>query len=140
MRWKLLAKHTTARARRVFGSSRALDANPLRMTRFDSVGADLAARRANLCRDCNASVHSLGTNARSSATPLILRCAGSLGAAVRVFKRVGCSVERSHPGFEDTDLAFWGVAALELDLRDCGQWWRNMATTSASIADLILRP
>jgi aspartyl-tRNA(Asn)/glutamyl-tRNA(Gln) amidotransferase subunit A len=41
-----------------------------------------------------------------------------VGDAVKVFERdLGCIVEEAHPGFDDPYLAFWGIVALESDLR-----------------------
>src|SRR2546426_89823 len=39
-------------------------------------------------------------------------------AAVKVFEKdLGCRVEEAHPGWEDPYQAFWGLVALEADLR-----------------------
>lgn len=41
-----------------------------------------------------------------------------VGRAVEVFERdLGCIVEEAHPGFEDPFDHFWGVVALDTDLR-----------------------
>jgi aspartyl-tRNA(Asn)/glutamyl-tRNA(Gln) amidotransferase subunit A len=41
-----------------------------------------------------------------------------VGDAVRVFERdLGCVVEAAHPGFSDPYEAFWGLVAMESDLR-----------------------
>ena len=41
-----------------------------------------------------------------------------VGDAVRVFERdLGCTVEEAHPGWEDPMNAFWGLVALETDLK-----------------------
>ncbi len=41
-----------------------------------------------------------------------------VGEAVRVFERdLGCNVEEAHPGFEDPYAGFWGMVALESDLK-----------------------
>ena len=41
-----------------------------------------------------------------------------VGAAVRVFEQdLGCTVEEAHPGWDDPGPAFWGLVALETDLR-----------------------
>jgi aspartyl-tRNA(Asn)/glutamyl-tRNA(Gln) amidotransferase subunit A len=41
-----------------------------------------------------------------------------VGEAVKVFEKdLGCHVEEAHPGWEDPYQAFWGLVALESDLR-----------------------
>jgi aspartyl-tRNA(Asn)/glutamyl-tRNA(Gln) amidotransferase subunit A len=41
-----------------------------------------------------------------------------VGEAVKVFaKDLGCHVEEAHPDWEDPYQAFWGLVALESDLR-----------------------
>jgi len=41
-----------------------------------------------------------------------------VGEAVRVFERdLGCNVDEAHPGFEDPYAGFWGLVALESDLK-----------------------
>lgn len=41
-----------------------------------------------------------------------------VGAAVKVFERdLGCIVEEADPGFDDQQSAFWGLVALDTDLK-----------------------
>ena len=65
-----------------------------------------------------------------------------VGDAVKVFERdLGCVVEEAHPGFEDPYLAFWGVVALESDLRGLraivAKHGHHM---TPHIVDFIMRP
>jgi aspartyl-tRNA(Asn)/glutamyl-tRNA(Gln) amidotransferase subunit A len=65
-----------------------------------------------------------------------------VGAAVKVFERdLGCIVEEAHPGFEDPYVAFWGVVALESDLRGLraivAKHGHHM---TPHIVDFIMRP
>lgn len=65
-----------------------------------------------------------------------------VGDAVKVFERdLGCIVEEAHPGFDDPYVAFWGVVALESDLRGL----RAMVVEhghhmTPHIVDFIMRP
>jgi aspartyl-tRNA(Asn)/glutamyl-tRNA(Gln) amidotransferase subunit A len=65
-----------------------------------------------------------------------------VGDAVKVFERdLGCIVEEAHPGFDDPYLAFWGIVALESDLRGL----RAMVAEhghhmTPHIVDFIMRP
>ena len=66
----------------------------------------------------------------------------AVGEAVKVFERdLGCEVEEANPGFEDPYLAFWGVVALEFDLRGLramvAKHGRHM---TPHIVDFIMRP
>ena len=65
-----------------------------------------------------------------------------VGDAVKVFERdLGCIVEEAHPGFDDPYLEFWGIVALESDLRGL----RAMVAEhghhmTPHIVDFIMRP
>ena len=65
-----------------------------------------------------------------------------VGEAVTVFERdLGCVVEEAHPGWEDPYDAFWGLVALETDLRGM----RKLADTypgqmSPHLVDFLRRP
>ena len=65
-----------------------------------------------------------------------------VGEAVKVFERdLGCVVEEAHPGWEDPYYAFWGLVALETDLRGM----RQLADTyqgqmSPHLVDFLRRP
>lgn len=65
-----------------------------------------------------------------------------VGEAVKVFERdLGCHVEEAHPGWEDPYGAFWGIVALESDLKGL----RALADKYADrmtphIVDFIRRP
>ena len=65
-----------------------------------------------------------------------------VGEAVRVFERdLGCVVEEAHPGWEDPFNAFWGLVALESDLKGM----RELANTypgqmTPHLVDFLQRP
>ena len=65
-----------------------------------------------------------------------------VGDAVKVFERdLGCIVEEAHPGFEDPYLAFWGVVALESDLRGLrAMVAKHGHHMTPHIVDFIMRP
>ena len=65
-----------------------------------------------------------------------------VGDAVKVFERdLGCIVEEAHPGFEDPYLAFWGVVALEFDLRGLrAMVAKHGHHMTPHIVDFIMRP
>ncbi len=65
-----------------------------------------------------------------------------VGDAVKVFERdLGCVVEEAHPGFEDPYLAFWGVVALESDLRGLrAMVAKHGHHMTPHIVDFIMRP
>jgi aspartyl-tRNA(Asn)/glutamyl-tRNA(Gln) amidotransferase subunit A len=62
--------------------------------------------------------------------------------AVKVFERdLGCTVEEAHPGFEDPYVAFWGVVALESDLRGLrAMVAKHGHHMTPHIVDFIMRP
>ena len=65
-----------------------------------------------------------------------------VGEAVKVFERdLGCEIEEAHPGWEDPYYAFWGLVALETDLRGM----RELADAypgqmSPHLVDFLRRP
>jgi aspartyl-tRNA(Asn)/glutamyl-tRNA(Gln) amidotransferase subunit A len=65
-----------------------------------------------------------------------------VGEAVKVFERdLGCKVEEAHPGFEDPYPAFWGLVAMESDLKGL----RAMVAEhghrmTPHLVDFIMRP
>jgi aspartyl-tRNA(Asn)/glutamyl-tRNA(Gln) amidotransferase subunit A len=65
-----------------------------------------------------------------------------VGEAVKVFERdLGCEVEEANPGFEDPYLAFWGVVALESDLRGLrAMVAKHGHQMTPHIVDFIMRP
>jgi aspartyl-tRNA(Asn)/glutamyl-tRNA(Gln) amidotransferase subunit A len=62
--------------------------------------------------------------------------------AVKVFERdLGCIVEEANPGFEDPYLAFWGIVALESDLRGLrAMVAKHGHHMTPHIVDFIMRP
>ena len=74
--------------------------------------------------------------------PSIPRSRRIVGEAARVFERdLGCVVEEAHPGFEDPYLAFWGVVALESDLRGLrAMVAKHGHHMTPHIVDFIMRP
>jgi aspartyl-tRNA(Asn)/glutamyl-tRNA(Gln) amidotransferase subunit A len=65
-----------------------------------------------------------------------------VGEAARVFESdLGCSVEEAHPGWEDPYGAFWGIVALESDLKGLRAMVdRHGAQMTPHIVDFIRRP
>lgn len=65
-----------------------------------------------------------------------------VGDAVRVFERdLGCSVEEKHPGWSDPYGAFWGLVALESDLKGLRAMAdKHAAEITPHILDFIRRP
>jgi aspartyl-tRNA(Asn)/glutamyl-tRNA(Gln) amidotransferase subunit A len=65
-----------------------------------------------------------------------------VGETVKVFERdLGCEVEEANPGFEDPYLAFWGVVALESDLRGLrAMVAKHGHHMTPHIVDFIMRP
>lgn len=65
-----------------------------------------------------------------------------VGDAVRVFERdLGCIVEEKHPGWSDPYGAFWGLVALESDLKGLRAMAdKHAAEITPHILDFIRRP
>jgi aspartyl-tRNA(Asn)/glutamyl-tRNA(Gln) amidotransferase subunit A len=65
-----------------------------------------------------------------------------VGDAVRVFERdLGCVVEEKHPGWSDPYGAFWGLVALESDLKGLRAMAdKHAAEITPHILDFIRRP
>lgn len=65
-----------------------------------------------------------------------------VGEAVKVFERdLGCTVEEAHPGWDDPYGAFWGIVALESDLKGLrAMVERHGAQMTPHIVDFIKRP
>lgn len=65
-----------------------------------------------------------------------------VGDAVRVFERdLGCAVEEKHPGWSDPYGAFWGLVALESDLKGLRAMAdKHAAEITPHILDFIRRP
>ena len=62
--------------------------------------------------------------------------------AVDVFARdLGCNVERAHPGFGDPYYAFWGLVAVESDLKGMREMAEKHAgSMTAHLLEFIRRP
>ena len=65
-----------------------------------------------------------------------------VGEAVKVFERdLGCVVEEAHPGWEDPYYAFWGLVALESDLRGMRELVdKYPGQMSPHLVDFLQRP
>ena len=65
-----------------------------------------------------------------------------VGEAVAVFERdLGCVVEEAHPGWEDPIGAFWGLVALETDLKGMREMAERYAgQMSPHLVDFLQRP
>jgi aspartyl-tRNA(Asn)/glutamyl-tRNA(Gln) amidotransferase subunit A len=65
-----------------------------------------------------------------------------VGEAAKVFERdLGCVVEEAHPGFDDPYDAFWGLVALESDLRGLREMVRKHGSRmTPHLVDFITRP
>lgn len=65
-----------------------------------------------------------------------------VGEAVKVFERdLGCTVEEAHPGWDDPYGAFWGIVALESDLKGLrAMVEKHGAQMTPHIVDFIMRP
>ncbi len=65
-----------------------------------------------------------------------------VGKAVAVFERdLGCVVEEAHPGWEDPVDAFWGLVALETDLKGMRELAeRYSGQMSPHLVDFLQRP
>jgi aspartyl-tRNA(Asn)/glutamyl-tRNA(Gln) amidotransferase subunit A len=65
-----------------------------------------------------------------------------VGEAVAVFERdLGCVVEEAHPGWEDPIGAFWGLVALETDLKGMRELVdRYPGQMSPHLVDFLSRP
>ena len=65
-----------------------------------------------------------------------------VGDAVRIFERdLGCVVEEKHPGWSDPYGAFWGLVALESDLKGLRAMAdKHAAEITPHILDFIRRP
>jgi len=65
-----------------------------------------------------------------------------VGEAVKVFERdLGCVVEEAHPGWEDPIGAFWGLVALETDLKGMRELVeRYPGQMSPHLVDFLSRP
>lgn len=65
-----------------------------------------------------------------------------IGEAVKVFERdLGCVVEEANPGWDDPYAAFWGLVALESDLKGLREMVaKHGAQMTPHIVDFILRP
>jgi aspartyl-tRNA(Asn)/glutamyl-tRNA(Gln) amidotransferase subunit A len=65
-----------------------------------------------------------------------------VGEAVKVFERdLGCKVEEAHPGFEDPYPAFWGLVAMESDLKGLrAMVAKHGGRMTPHLIDFIMRP
>ncbi len=65
-----------------------------------------------------------------------------VGDAVKVFERdLGCHVEIAHPGWEDPFVAFWGLVAMDTDLRGMrAMVAKHGAQMSPHLVEFIQRP
>jgi aspartyl-tRNA(Asn)/glutamyl-tRNA(Gln) amidotransferase subunit A len=65
-----------------------------------------------------------------------------VGEAVKVFERdLGCVVEEAHPGWEDPIAAFWGLVALETDLKGMRELVERFpGQMSPHLVDFLQRP
>jgi aspartyl-tRNA(Asn)/glutamyl-tRNA(Gln) amidotransferase subunit A len=66
----------------------------------------------------------------------------TVGKAVEAFERdLGCHVEIAHPGFDDPYGAFWGLVALETDLRGMRKLVEEYGDRmTPHLVDFIIRP
>ncbi len=65
-----------------------------------------------------------------------------VGEAVAVFEgQLGCVVEEAHPGWEDISGVFWGLVALETDLRGMRELvGRHPGRMTPHLVDFLQRP